>query len=208
MEKPFSEQDSIKLINEMITQARDNIQIGSATTMIFSGYCVSAIALLDIILLQVLDNPNMANWVWTLTLPMGIISLLINRRKDKSAIVRTPIDRVIRKVWQGFSISVVVCLSFIFMSVYIFKSWIPCAFITPVLLLLVGLAQFITGHSTRFKPFIYGAYAFWLGALLTNLLSYKVFQNEGVQFAILIICMLIGFIVPGHTLNRKAKENV
>lgn len=208
MEKQFNEQDSLKLINEMIAQTRNNIQIGAANKMIMSGYFVSAVALLDIVLMNVLENPSHANWVWLLMLLMCVANIVLGKKQDKSSIVRTPVDRIVSYVWIGFMIAAVIALAVIFSSVFIFKTWFPCAFIMPVLLLLTGFGQFITGKATQFVPFLWAAYVFFAGALLSVLLTYYIFKIEEIQFIILIICMIAGFIIPGHILNGKAKENV
>ena len=208
MENKFNEQDSLKLISEMITQTRNNIQIGSANSMIFCGYFVAATAIGEVLLLNFSALSYKANWIWLLMIPMWFISRLINRKKDKKAVVSTPIDRITHSVWIGFIISVIVALSIIFASVYVFQTWFVCVFITPVLLLLVGMAQYIAGTASRFKPFVNGAYIFWVGAIL-SVFSYKVFGNDnGGHFFILAICMITGFVIPGHILNRKAKEHV
>ncbi|MFV0470052.1 MAG: hypothetical protein ACK5MK_14135 [Dysgonomonas sp.] len=207
MENKFNEQDSLKLISEMITQTRNNIQVGSANSIIFCGYFVAATAITEVILVNFSTLSHKVNWIWLLMIPMYFISLIINRRKDKRAIVRTPIDRITHSIWIGFTISIIIALSTIFASVYVFQTWLVCIFITPVLLLLTGLAQYMTGTVSKFRPFINGAYIFWIGALL-SVFSYKVFGNDNGQFIILAICMITGFVIPGHILNRKAKEHV
>lgn len=207
MEKNFNAQDSLSLINEMITQTRNNIRIGSANSMIFCGYCTAIIAIVNIVLMYVLENPNQSFWVWTLTIPMAIISRIMNSKQDKQAIVRTPIDRIVSKVWLGFIVSVAVFLTSVFMGMFFMNIWISSVFIMPVMLVLTGLAEYITGSATNFRAFIRGAYMFWLGALLSILL-FLVFDTIHFQFVIFVICILTGFIIPGHILNRKAKEYV
>lgn len=208
MEKEFNEQDSMRLINEMITQTRNNIRIGAANPMLLSGYFVSFIALLNIILMNILANPAQANWSWILITVMWIIKFFIERKQNKSAIVHTLVDRIVAYIWIGFMISTVIALSIIFSSVFIFNTWFPCAFIMPVILLLTGFGQFATGKATKFTPFVWGSYIFFIGSLLSVYLTYYVFNTEEVQLVILIICMITGFIIPGHILNHKAKEHV
>lgn len=209
MKKDFNEQDSLRLINEMIAQTRNNIQIGAANSLIFCGYFVAATAILNIILLHLLDKPYYSFWIWLLMIPMSLIDhFIIDRKKDRTAIVRTPIDRIISKIWRGFSWSIIALLASIFCSVYIFNSWTFTALITPTILVLVGLGQFASGYASRFTPFIKSAYIFWIGAIFSVVLAYGVFKSQDIQFIILAICMITGFVIPGYILNRKAKENV
>ncbi len=110
MEKNFTEQDNLKLINEMITQARDNIRKGSANYMIRAGYSVAGIALLNILLIHILPNPNMSFWIWALMLPYYIIERILGNRADKQTVVKTHIDKIIGKTWEAFAYSVAITL--------------------------------------------------------------------------------------------------
>lgn len=207
MEKNFTEQDSLRLINEMITQARDNIQKGAANYMIRAGYSVAIIAIANIILIHVLPNPNMAFWVWSLMFPYFIIEKILGRKSDKQTLVKTHIDKIIGNIWEAFAYSVAILLVIIFGMGYIFKVYYFVILITPTILILMGLAQYITAAASRFKPFYWGVIAFWCGALLC-MITLIVYKSSEIQFIILAICMIIGFVIPGHILNSKAKENV
>lgn len=207
MEKNFDAQDSLNVINGMIAQTRNNIRIGSANSMIFCGYFVMIVAALNIMLLHVLDKPYYSFWVWALTIPMTVISNIISSRRDKHAIVRTHNDRIVSKVWVGFSCSVFILLASIFAAVFVFDLWSFTVLIMPTMLVMTGLAQFIVASATNFKPFLWAAYMFWLGALL-SVLAFLFIKLIDIQFVILALCMLFGFVAPGHILNRKAKEHV
>ncbi|MFT3995212.1 MAG: hypothetical protein QM660_12945 [Dysgonomonas sp.] len=209
MDNKFNEKDSLQVINEMIAQTRNNIQIGAANPMIFCGYFVAIVAICNIILLETLDKPYYSFWIWLLMIPMSLIErCFISRKKNKSAIVRTPIDRIISKIWIGFACCIVVLLISIFSLISISDNWIFTILITPVILTLTGFGQFISGYATRFAPFVRGAYVFWVGAVLAITLAYGIFNSQTIQFIILAVCMIVGFVIPGHILNRKAKENV
>ncbi|NDV94725.1 hypothetical protein D0T84_07305 [Dysgonomonas sp. 521] len=206
MEKTFSEQDSLKLINEMISQARDNFQEGNTYSSIFCGYIVAATAFANFILLHTLGNPNLSYWIWLTMIPMTIISSIISKRQRKSAIVKTHIDKIIGYIWVAFAISVGILLLSIYGTAYAFKSSHLCILITPVILIMMGAAQFITSIACRFKPYLYGACMFWCGALLCTVCY--LFGRGDIQFIILGICAIMGLCVPGHIANRKAIQNV
>lgn len=203
----FNEQDSLKLINEMISQAKNNIQIGSANGVIRSGYAASTIALLNIMLMHFLPNPVLSFFAWTLMIPVSIIGYYIDKKKDRSGIVKTHIDRIIHKTWIAFSYSVWLLVLTITSVSLIFDTWVFTVLIMPVILTLTGLAQYITGIACKFKPFIYGAFIFGAGAIMCILLIVVAKNYFAVgQFVILIICMISGFCIPGHILNKKATE--
>jgi len=162
----FNEHDSLKLINEMINQAKDNIQIGAADGIIRAGYSASIIALLNIILIFALPNPYLSFFAWTLMIPVTIVGNYIDRKKDRSSIVKTHIDTIISKTWIAFSWAVwILVLTIISMS-YIMNSWKLTALIMPTILTFTGLAQYITGIACRYKPFTNAAYIFGSGAIM------------------------------------------
>jgi hypothetical protein len=206
MEKKFTEEDSLKLINQMIVQVNSNIQKGAANSMIMAGYSVAATAILNLVLLHVLPNPNMSFWVWTLMIPLFVVAKIMGSKQDKHAIVKTHIDKIIGKTWEAFAYSVAILLIILFGMSYHFKAPFM-VMATPVILTFMGLAQYITATASKFKPFYWGVIAFWAGALLCLLVE-VFFPVTGVHFIILAICTIIGFVLPGHILNSKAKKDV
>ena len=208
MEKEFNEQDSLKVINQMIAQVNSNIQIGAASSMVMAGYTVATIAILNVILIHTLDKPYFSFWVWMLMIPYAFIQYFIEKRRDKKAIVRTYMDTIVGKTWRAFTISVIVLLIVIFGLVYIYESWVLSLLFNPIILAFTGLAQYVTAATTKFKPFFWGAVTLWSGAVLCMLLLPLFGKTVEIQFIILAICMILGFCVPGHILNKKAKENV
>ncbi|MDR1809715.1 MAG: hypothetical protein LBR34_04840 [Prevotella sp.] len=213
MEKKFSEQDSLQLINEMIAQARDNVRKGAGDSMITAGYVVAFTAFADFLGMCWMDNTNMAHWVWSLMLPYFIVCLIRRSRRDRTLLVRTHIDKIVSWTWTAFGYTCYLVLAVIFSMVYLLHTWeiqhawVVTLMITPILLTLMGLAQFITAKTCRFRPFIYAAYVFWAGVIVDMALLI-LFADNKLQFIVLALCAIFGFIVPGHILNRKATDNV
>ncbi len=206
MEKDFNEQDSLRLINEMITRARNNFQEGSVKSSIFSGYFVAATAIANYALIHLLDNPNGSFWIWTLMIPMMIISSFIDRKRDSEPFAKTHIDKIITKTWKAFAISVGILLASIIGASYAIKSPYLGILITPAILTMMGAAQYVTSIACRFKPYSYGALVFWGGALLCTA-TYFTGQGD-LQFIVLAACAILGLSMPGHFAIKKAKQNV
>jgi hypothetical protein len=210
METKFTEQESLAVINEMINRARNNIQMGSANTIIYNGYAVAVVAILNFILLHVLPK-DYINWsysVWWLMAPSFFMKKPYMKKSSKhSVIVRTQIDGIISALWKGFSISVAVLLIILFSLAFGFQAWYYLTIITPLIMIMVGLAEFGMAKACRFKPFFWGAVNFWAGALIC-LLTYFAFGGGDAQLLVLAVCMIIGFVIPGYQLNKLAKENV
>jgi len=210
METKFTEQESLAVINEMIDQARNNVQKGSANSMIYNGYAVAIVAVLDFILLYLLPESykNSANWIWLLMIPSSFISRYVQSRVDRSAIVKTQIDRIIHSLWNGFAISVAVLLSILFSMSLVYNTWHYFAAITPTIMIMVALAEFGVAKACRFKPFLWGAIGFWAGALFCVFFTFFVLKNGSIQLLVLAVCMIWGFVIPGYKLNKLAKDNV
>lgn len=206
MEKKLNEKESLELINEMISQARFNLHEKSGLSTIIAGCAVAFVALLNFVLLYSLPNLYLSFHVWWLMIPLSMINGFIGRRIDRGLIVKTHIDRIVGSVWRGFGYSIIVFLIAIFGLVFITKLWVLTIVITPVILILVGLAQYATATACRFKPYFYGSFIFWGGALLC-LVSYLLEQGN-FQFIILALCMILGFVIPGFIANKRAKEHV
>ena len=207
MEVKFTEQQSMEVISEMIDRARNNVQKGSANSMIFWGFVIAFIAILNIILMHTLNSPYQSYWVWTLTIPCIAISYFNKRKIDRTAIVRTHIDKIVTSAWVAFGISNFIFIFLIFWMAYGWKNYQLFMLITPVIMLMVALAQFVTAKACRFRPFLYGALVMWLGAVCC-VLSYFLLKRTDIQFAILAIGMIMSFVIPGYQLNSKAKDHV
>jgi hypothetical protein len=208
METKFTEQDRLAIIDEMINRARNNVQKGSANSMIFNGYAVGIVALLNFLLLHILpgSEKNLSFFVWTLMIPAGVIDHFIGRKQDRMATVRTQIDDIIRWLWRGFTVSVIILIAILLAFTFVKSPWFSFLF-TPVIMLFIAIVEFGMAKATRFKPFYWGAINFWVGAVLC-LLSYVILKRGDLHFLILAACMVAGFIVPGNILNRKAEKNV
>jgi len=211
MEKSFTEQDSLNVINEMISQARNNYQKGAGSYCIFWGYLIAVLSLANFVLLHLLINMdvnyNYAYYVWWLTIPAMIFYFIHAFRSSKKQLVYTHIDKIIGNSWIAFAIGCSVFLFTIYCFAYYFK--MPNAFllVTPGILTMVGLGQFISAAALRFNLYRISAAIFWLGAVL-SILALLIFSRGDIQFIIMSVCMITGFCIPGHILNRKAEKNV
>ena len=210
METKLTEQESLNIINEMIIQARNNVQKGSANSIIYNGYAVAFTAILNFILIHALPIP-LKNWAfsaWLLMVPSYFVDQYIKSRIDRSKIVKTHIDSIVSTLWTGFSISVCVLLSILFSLSFVYNTWHYCAIITPIIMIMVAIIEFGMAKAYRFKPFFWGAIGFWIGTMFCCFFTFIVLKRLDLQFLILAACMILGFVIPGYKLNKLAKENV
>jgi hypothetical protein len=206
--KDFTTQESLTLINEMIDRARHNVQKGAANSMVFWGWAVAIVSLVNFGLLLFLpaELKNYSFNAWWLMTPAWIINFFLERRKEREVMVKTKIDSIISATWLGYLISVIVLLIVIFTLSWLFDTWKICTAISSVIFLLLGVCQFITAKATNFKPFFWGAVIFWIGALAC--VACYALKIGAFQFVIMAVGTITGFVIPGVLLNKKAHDNV
>jgi len=211
METKFTEQESLTLISEMIKQARNNFQKGSGNSMIYYGIVVSVVDILNIILALVFMklnvNPNYSFWVWCLMIPSFYGGYLIEKKIEREAIVKTHLDSILTATWKAFSYSVFIFLAVAFSIGFGKNFYHIFIIIHPVILILMGMGEFVCAKTYRFKPYLYGAIIMWTGALACMAVMWTP-HPVLFQLAIMAICMIFGFVIPGLKLNKSAEENV
>jgi hypothetical protein len=212
MEQKFTEQESLAVISEMIDRARNNIQKDAGTFIIYWGLMVALVALLNIALFFLFRSlslsPNYSYYIWWMMLPAGIGSLLLKRKKDRTSIVKSHIDKTVSSVWTAFCISKILLLLLIFGLSFSFEEYSHFFYlINPVFMLITAVGEYITAKLCRFQPFLYGAIALWIGSLICTV-AVIVLHRDGVpvQLLVLATCMMIGFVIPGYKLNQLARN--
>jgi len=201
METNLNHEQSLALINEMICRAQNNVQKKGTYLMIYWGYVTALVAILHSVLLLTLNDPNRSGYVWLLMFPAGVISYFIERQIHRETLVRTHIDKIGAMVWYSFLISYFVFMAVIFTVGLKYEIYGAFRLITPVILTMVGMGQFVTACIYRSKIWYITAALVWAGAIICA------FFKSDVQLMIFAACMLIGFVVPGHLLNRQAKKS-
>jgi hypothetical protein len=212
MEKEFNEQESLKLIADMITQARERFQKRNGHSILLWGYSIAILALANFVLLLALEGGAKvySYYVWCATVPLFVVNYMNEARKAGKTQVRNYVDNLIGYVWLAFFISCVVIITSVFAFAGMFEAYhgkVVFLLINPLIMGITGLCLFINGKAYRFPPFAYGAVAFWAGSLL-SVAVLAASTEPGLQFLLLTLCVLVGFILPGHRLNRKVKQDV
>jgi hypothetical protein len=139
-------------------------------------------------------------------IPMMIISGIIDKKHKKQTTVKTHIGKIVSGVWNAFAISIGILLISIYGTAYAINSSYLGILITPVILTMMGAAQYATSVAFRFRPYLYGAFVFFGGALVC-VVCYLLHAGA-FQFIVLGVCAILGLCVPGHIANKKAEGNV
>ena len=203
METNFNHEQSLTLISEMINRARNNVKVKGAYSLIYWGYVVAALAIVHAILFNLLSAPMQSAFVWLAMIPAAAVGVYIERRIERETLVKTHIDKIGNMVWTGFLISFVVFTIVIHAVRVNLKFELEQIFLLniPVIMILLGMGQFFTACIYRAKMWNLLAAFSWLAAIACT------FVRLDVQFIIFAACMIVGFAIPGHILNRQSKEN-
>jgi hypothetical protein len=201
MDTNLNHEQSLSLINEMISRAQNNVKHGGGLSLIYWGYLTAVLAILNCVLLNMHNDGYLSFWVWSLMLPAGVVSYFIQRRESRKTLIKTHIEKIGGMVWLGFLISFVVFTVVIHMMNYNFKINQIFMLNTPALMIMVGMGQFVTACVFRQKMWYATAVLTWAGAAVCAFLAVDM------QFIAFAVCMILGFAIPGHILNYQAKKS-
>lgn len=196
MEKEFNEQDSLRVISEMINTARGNLQKGAGKYFILWGYVIFVTTLLHLVFANSQADCNKeADKIWGVAYAIGFIMNFIFALKDrKNVLTLTYTDRIVNSIWIGFGFAAS-SLGFMFGAKLKFDVY-------PMILVLYTAALFVSARAYRFQ-WMYIPVAICIFCVL----SYKFIPTSYFPLP-MGIALLSGNIVPGHILNYKAKRNV
>ena len=201
METQFNHEQSLALINEMISRARNNVKQEGTYSIIYWGYLTALLAIINYVLLHTLNEPQQSYWIWWVMLPAGLVSYFIERRIDRKTLVKTHIDKISGIVWMGFLISFVIFMLVINAVNFKFHNYHIFMLTTPVIMVMVGTGQFVSACIYRHKMWYAIATLTWVGAVVCA------FLGVDMQLLVFAGCMILGFVVPGHILYYQAKRS-
>ncbi len=181
--KSLSNEESLRIITQMIQTAKGNLK-GSSFYFLLWGW-VGTLGNLGHFLLIQFSDIEYPSAIWLITVPAWIISLLYGYRQSAKEKVRTYSDTLIAWLWMGFSVCAVIL---IFSGR--FNELIPAT-----ILMIAGLATFMTGLILKYKPLVYGGSSFWV-------FSAMALHVEPV-YGLLIsaVAIVVGYLIPGYILR-------
>lgn len=187
MEQSLTPQESLRLIESMIGQARRNFSRMSFYFLLWGFLLIAAMVVTFLLRDSVSGWQHGAAWGVAGTLG-GLISAVRGAREGRKEPVSNPMDSTIGWLWSAFVITMILLIAF---SV---RSRVDA---TIAITMLTGLPTFITGQVMRFRPLVLGGVLFWLAGVAMLFVT----DPQGV---LVIYCsaMVLGYIVPGILLKR------
>ena len=181
----LSAQQSLDIISSMIAQAKGNVQ-KNAFYFLLWGWTILSCNLGIYLMIQFTDIRN-PFWIWLLTVPAGIASMVYGRNQDRIN-THTHLDTITKWLWIGYG---VICFTIVAFGPKI--NWQ----INPVIITMSAVPTFVSGVMLRFRPLILGGLSFWICGIIIFFLPMKE------QFLVSSIALALGYLVPGYQLKAK-----
>ena len=204
-EKKMTERESLELITSMIQRTRERY-VGDGNILLMWGYLSVAVAALVWMMLVATHNQAW-NWLWFLIWIIGgTATPIMARRHQVKYGVKSYSDKLTDQIWTivGYSaiVATLCCLGFM-----LFKGIDTWKMMLAFAMIIVPMAEMAQGIVVKEKSLVTGG-AIGLAAGIFTLCCIIGGVQLGVHwfmplFIVAFICMMI---IPGHIINRKAKQ--
>ena len=174
---------SIEIIETMFMESKKSLR-RSSFYFILWGLIMAPAGIAESLLI---GKPN--SWlIWpVIGVVGGLVSMIYGWKEEKRSGISTFADRIVGYTWGSF----VFCL--VLWIVYSVANQLPPH---TIVLMLAGMATFITGGICSFKPFVWGGILIELGAI--SCAFFVPFEFQGYVSA---ISLILGYAIPGFMLR-------
>ncbi len=186
MEHTPTPEQSLKLINEMMLQAKRSFQKVHFHFLLW-GVLFALAGFASHFLIAAGSQYHWLVWP-TAGVIGGIITAIKGSRDGKATSAVTMMDRVHQFLWLSYVLTLVLLI------IALVKNRIDP---NPFVLVLTGLPTFVSGALMRFRPLMIGGILFWS----IGFASFFFLQ----QYSALVysLAITIGYIIPGILLKRE-----
>ncbi len=188
-EKNLTGQESLEVISRMIRTAQHDIHDSSFYYLIW-GWLVFIASTSNFLLMKAsYQDPFIP---WAILMPLGgIVTGIYSYKQKRQQRVKTYIDDVMKYVLIAFMVSL--------FTVLLFMSKLELA-TYPMVMMVYGMWLFISGGALRFQPLIYGGVINWAPGIASFFVPFEM------QLILLALAVLLGYIIPGHMLKNKFRN--
>lgn len=187
MNKDLTPQESLRLIEGMIGQARRSFSRMSFYFLLWGVLLIGAMVATYLLRHEVNGWQYGAPWGVAGALG-GIISSIHGAREGRKEQVSNPMDSTIGWLWGSFVITMLLLIAF---------TVIGRSDTTVAITMLTGLPTFLTGQIMRFKPLQLGGVIFWAAGAAMLMLN-----SAEADLVLYCAAMVLGYILPGILLKR------
>jgi hypothetical protein len=194
-DKQLTQQESLRIINQMISKAKNEINDNGLGWLLW-GAMIFLASVSTFIIIQFKLNVDLFlgwNMFGLIAIPLMIYNML---RKKKRVAARTYVDEILHLVDIAFTISLFVIIISMNISVSPNDGF-------GYLLMVYAFLMLVQGGAIRFAPLYIGAIINWAGAI-------AIFYSEVFKYDMLIsaAAVFIGYIVPGFMLRSQYKRRM
>lgn len=192
MEENFTPQESLQLIQSMITSTKANLGDNRFYFLLWGW--VTFLAILGQFFLKVVLHYERHYTVWLLIIPAIIASVVYSKRHHSRQPVRTYVGASMSYLWTGIGIS------FFVLSMIISFSKEGWQHSYPFFILFYGLGTFVSGRILQFTPLVIGGVLNWALAIVC------IFVSFDYQLLVTATAILCSYIIPGYLLHPNQKR--
>lgn len=187
----FSEEDSLKLINEMIGKAKKSY-ITKGTASIVWGMIIFFCSIVN--WSEVHFKYDFPFDIWLLTLVALILQIYFSIKEKRSRQFVSYEGIVIAYTWMAFTFS-------IFILSFYMSRFTQHGEGSTLVMMLYGIPTFITGGVTKFKPMIFGGIFCWVASFIS------IYTFVEADLLLMAACGLFAWLIPGIILWNQYKKN-
>jgi len=192
MNAHLTEQESLKIIQEMIVTSKNKFKDNSFFFLLW-GWLVLIASLSHYFLLMM--KYEYAYLPWPILMIGGMIaSIIAGIRLGRKTKVISHFDTMIIYLWWGFGITMFVVL---LMTGY---EKIPWTSTYPLVISLYAFGTFVSGGVLRFKPLIWGGLASWV----ISVVAFFVTSEQVLLLTALSI--FLSYLIPGYLLKKREEK--
>lgn len=188
-EKELTQQESLRLINEMIGKAKKSYVTKGIASMVW-GVLIVLCSLLTWAQLQYKFVLGFDVWLLVFVAVIAQIYFSVKEKKQKQFTGHD--ELTMRYLWSTFGICIFI-LSF-------YSSKFGGDETTTLYMMLYGIPTFITGGIFKFKPMIFGGLICWALSVLS------IFTPLKTDMLFMAACGLFAWLIPGIILWNKYQK--
>lgn len=195
-DKEFSHEESIRLINTMISKAKKSYVTKGIGPMVWGALIVFC-SLFTWAQIQFHLLPDVDIWFLLILALLPQIYFTIKEKRQRK--FKAYEEVVTGYVWTAFAIS-------IFLTSF-YNSKYGTNESSTLVMILYGIPTFITGGMVKFKPLIIGGVACWIISAIS------IYTPVKTDMLLMALCGLVAWLIPGIILwnryqKRKAEHGV
>lgn len=191
MEKSLTNEESLRIITEMIGKAKRETAGDGGFQLLLWGWVIAICNLGHYLLAKLaFERPYL---VWVLVIPAVLLSFWKGYQLASRSQVKSHISQVVSQLWVIVFVGIVITLAFM-PTIGFYQN--------PIILILAGIGMFVMGALIRVNIVKAGGVLLLVAAVIAFLLP----VSE--QYLLAGIAMVLGYLVPGYYLKNKYRERV